>query len=128
VALIAVVDDSLLARRFAAASLKSAGHEVVEIEPTTLDQVMDTLRELKPAVLVLDQQMPTFLGSNLVRACFEDHELSSLRVVMLTAHHDEEMEGRMEKLGVHRILHKPINPKDLSRVVATLTEDPGSNP
>ena len=127
-ALIAVVDDSQLARRFAAASLKSAGHEVAEVEPASLDQVMDALRELKPALLVLDQQMPTFSGSNLVRACFEDDELSSLKVVMLTAHHDEEMERRMEKLGVHAVLHKPISPLDLNRVVATLTEDPGSTP
>jgi CheY-like chemotaxis protein len=128
VALIAVVDDSQLARRFAAASLKSAGHEVVEIEPASLEQVMDTLRELKPAVLILDQQMPTFSGSSLVRVCFEDHELSSLKVVMLTAHHDEEMERRMEKLGVHSVLHKPIGPLDLNRVVASLTEVPGSTP
>jgi CheY-like chemotaxis protein len=128
VALIAVVDDSLLARRFAAASLTSAGHEVVEIEPAGLDQVMDTLRELKPAVLVLDQQMPTFSGWNLVRVCFEDDALSSLKVVMLTAHHDEEMERRMEKLGVHSVLHKPIGPLDLNRVVTALTEDPGPTP
>ena len=127
-ALIAVVDDSQLARRFAAASLKSAGHEAVEIEPVSLEQVMATLRELKPAVLVLDQQMPTFSGSSLVRACFGDHALSSLKVVMLTAHHDEEIEHRMEKLGVHSVLHKPISPLDLNRVVATLTEVPGSTP
>ena len=127
-ALIAVVDDSQLARRFAATSLKSAGHEAVEIEPASLEQVMDTLRELKPAVLVLDQQMPTFSGSNLVRACLEDDTLSSLKVVMLTAHHDEELEHRMEKLGVHAVLHKPISPTGLNRVVATLTEDPESTP
>lgn len=127
-ALIAVIDDSQLARHFAAACLKSVGHEAVEIEPASLEQVMDRLRELNPEVLVLDQQMPTFSGSNLVRACFENDALSSLKVVMLTAHHDEEMERRMEKLGVHRVLHKPISPVDLNSAVATLIGAPGTAP
>jgi len=126
VALVAIVDDSRLARVFAAAALKQGGHDVVEIEPAGLSQVMDTLRDLKPALLVLDQQMPTFSGSSLVRACFEDDALSSVKVLMLTAQRDEELEHRMAKLGVHAVLHKPISPMDLNRAVAKLVEVPGS--
>lgn len=121
-AVIAIVDDSRLARLFAAASLKQAGHEVTEIDPISLGQVMAILKGLKPVLLVLDQQMPTFSGSSLVRACFEDDGLSAVKVVMLTAHRDEDLEHRMLKLGVHAVLHKPISPVDLNQVVASLTD------
>lgn len=126
--LIAIVDDSRLARRFAAASLKHAGHAVAELEPTTLDEVMSALRVLQPGILVLDQQMPTFSGSNLVRACFEDDTLCSVKVVMLTAQRDEDLERRMEKLGVHAVLHKPVSPAELIKAVAALTTAPGGTP
>lgn len=121
-ALVAIVDDSKLARVFAAASLKHAGHEVAEVEPTGLAEVLEILRNLKPDLMVLDQLMPGFSGSSLVRACFEDDLLESLRVVMLTALHDEAMDHRMEKLGVHAILYKPISPSELARTVAEVLE------
>ena len=117
-ALVAIVDDSRLARTFAAASLKKAGHEVAEVDPRGLEATMEILRTLKPDLMVLDQLMPEFTGSSLVRACLEDDALGSLRVIMLTAQHDEDLEHRMEKLGVHAVIHKPITPLDLSRAVA----------
>lgn len=122
-ALIAIVDDSRLARVFAAAALKQTGHEVAEVDPSSLEEVMERLRALRPALLVLDQQMPHFSGSSLVRACFEDDALASLKVVMLTAQHDGEMERRMAKLGVHAVLHKPITPQSLNQCVVELLGD-----
>lgn len=119
-ALVVIVDDSRMARAFAAASLRQGGQDVAEVDPTSLECVMDRLRVLKPAVLLLDQQMPGFPGSSLVRACFEDDALSSVKVVMLTAQRDEEMEHRMAKLGVHVVLHKPISPHDLNHCVVEL--------
>ncbi|NWJ39926.1 MAG: response regulator [Geothrix sp.] len=125
-AVIAIVDDSRLARSFVAASLKQTGHEVAEIEPVSLGQVLESLRDLRPELLVLDQQMPTFSGSSLVRACFEDDLLSTVKVMMLTAHRNEDLEHRMEKLGVHAVLHKPISPVDLNTAVAALIGEAGS--
>ncbi len=121
---IAIVDDSRLARAFAATSLKQAGHDVTEVDPVSLSQVMDTLRDLQPALLVLDQQMPAFSGSSLVRACFEDDALSAVKIVMLTAQRNEDLNHRMGKLGVHAILHKPITPVDLNQAVAKLAGAP----
>ena len=118
-ALVVIVDDSRLARAFATVALQEAGHAVAEVEPTSLEAVMEELRHLRPDLLLLDQHMPACPGSSLVRACFEDPGLSGLRVVMLTAQRDEDLEHRMEKLGVHGILHKPISPQDL---VATVEE------
>jgi CheY-like chemotaxis protein len=118
--LIAVVDDSRMVRMLTAATLRKAGYHVAEVEPSDLSQVVEELRELRPDLMVLDQMMPTFLGSSLVRACFEDEVLASLKVVILTAQHDSDIEHRMEKLGVHLVLHKPIEPPDLAEAIRTL--------
>jgi CheY-like chemotaxis protein len=118
--LIAVVDDSQMLRMLTAATLRKAGYRVAEVEPTGLHKVVEELRELRPDLMVLDQLMPVFLGSSLVRACFEDDALAALKVVMLTAQHDSDIEHRMEKLGVHLVLHKPIEPPDLAEAVREL--------
>ena len=115
---IAVVDDSRMARIFASAVLAKAGHEVVAVEPKDLAGVQAELRRLQPDLLVLDHNMPAFLGPSLVRACFEDDLLSNLKVVMLTAHHDEKVQRRMEQLGVHALIYKPISPQTLVDTVA----------
>jgi CheY-like chemotaxis protein len=120
-ALIAIVDDSKLARLFASAALSGAGFEIAEVEPSELAAVLQNLRRLQPDLLVVDHNMPAFAGPTLVRACFEDDLLSTLKVVMLTAHHDEEMRRRMEKLGIHAVLHKPISPQELIDTVARIT-------
>ncbi len=123
-ALVVIVDDSRLARTFASVALQQAGHEVAEVEPTGLEAVMAELRRLQPDLLLLDQHMPACPGSSLVRACFEDPGLGSLLVVMLTAQRDEDLAHRMEKLGVHGVLHKPIRPQDLvSKVEEVLRRD-----
>jgi DNA-binding NarL/FixJ family response regulator len=44
---------------------------------------------------------------------------------MLTAQRDEDLERRMEKLGVHAVLHKPVSPDELNKAVAALVGIPG---
>lgn len=117
-AIIAVVDDSRLARTFASGALVMAGHQVAEVEPTDLAAVLEELRSLRPDLLLLDHVMPAFPGPKLVRACYEDSRLSQVKVVMLTAHHEHELEQRMERLGVHAIVHKPVSPRQLVEAVA----------
>lgn len=121
---IAVVDDSKLARVFAVAALQKHGHEVFEIEPDSLDAVLKALIEWKPDLMILDYAMPGFQGPSLVRACVERPELSEMKVMMLTAFHDEAVAARMRKLGVGTILHKPIRHEDLARSIDSMLQDP----
>jgi DNA-binding response OmpR family regulator len=117
VARIAVVDDSKLVRVFAEAALKKAGHEVLLIVPDSLQATMDALVAGKPDLMLLDHSMPAFQGPSLVRACFEHPDLAKVKVIILTAFHDEAMTVRMEKLGVACVLHKPILDGDLTLAV-----------
>lgn len=62
-ALIAVVDDSRLARTFTATCLRKASHEVVDIDPLSIFEVLKVLRESPPALLVMDFLMPGCPGA-----------------------------------------------------------------
>jgi DNA-binding response OmpR family regulator len=124
VARIAVVDDSKLVRVFSEAALEKAGHEVLLIVPDSLQATLDTLVEGKPDLMILDHSMPAFQGPSLVRACFEHPELSKVKVIILTALHDEVMTARMRKLGVTCVLHKPILHGDLTLAVEQALADP----
>jgi CheY-like chemotaxis protein len=114
---IAVVDDSRLARTFAEAALQRVGHDVLLLDPRSLSGTLEALVHWKPDLLILDHSMPAFQGPSLVRACFEHPDLAKVKVVMLTAFHDEAMEERMRKLGVDCVLHKPILHEVLTEVV-----------
>jgi CheY-like chemotaxis protein len=122
-ALIAIVDDSKLARVYNAAALKKLGHELLEIEPISLFEVLGILKERRPDLMVVDYLMPGCPGPSLVRACHEDASLAGVKVVMLTAHHEEEIQTRLLNLGVQCVLHKPVDPKMLEDAVSRLLGD-----
>ncbi|GLH71970.1 hypothetical protein GETHLI_04720 [Geothrix limicola] len=124
---IAVVDDSKLIRTFLEAALRKAGHEVLLVEPDSLQTTLDALIEWRPELMILDHSMPAYQGPSLVRACFENPVLSRIKVLILTALHDEVMAGRMQKLGVDVILHKPIRHEDLTAAVDRLLQEPVKN-
>ncbi len=121
-ALIAIVDDSKLARVYNAAALKKLGHELLEIEPSSLFEVLGVLKERTPDVMVVDYLMPGCPGPSLVRACHEDASLAGVKVIMLTAHHEEDIQARLANLGVQCVLHKPVDPAVLEDAVTRLLE------
>lgn len=119
-ALIAVVDDSRLARTFAASCLRKAGHEIVDIDPQSIFEVIKELREHSPQLLVMDYLMPGCPGASLVRVCREDPDMKGLPILVITAHRDEEIQARLERMGALGFLHKPFEPQSLLEAVERL--------
>lgn len=119
---IAVVDDSRLARTFAMAALKGQGHDVVDIDPTSLFGVLELLKEQKPDAMVVDWLMPLCPANSLIRACREDEALKGMRIVVLTAHRDDDVLGRLERFGVSHVLLKPVAPEALAALVRDALE------
>lgn len=110
---IAIVDDSRLARVFAAGALRARGHEVIEVEPDSLFAVLKVLRDDPVDLLVMDLLMPECPGESLVRACREDAALQALPVLLLSAHRDDEALLRMQHHGISGFLLKPLDPATL---------------
>lgn len=119
---IAIVDDSRLVRAFAAGALRAAGHEAVEVEPTSLFEVLKVLRESPVDLLVADFLMPECPGESLVRACREDAVLRELPVLVVSAHRDDVSLQRMQQMGISGFLLKPVDAPTLVAKVAEALE------
>ncbi len=117
---IAIVDDSRLARTFAASCLRKSGHEIVEIDPISIFEVLKNLRDNPPQLLLMDYLMPGCPGNSLVRACREDQALKEIPILVITAHRDEEIRERLERMGLLGFLHKPFEPQALQGEVERL--------
>jgi len=117
---IMIVDDSRLARTFSSACLRKQGHEVQEVEPTSIFDVLKAVKEARPDLLIMDFLMPNCPGASLARVCREDPELHSLRVLVLTAHHDDVVTGRLLEMGVADVMFKPFEPQALADAVASI--------
>jgi len=117
---IAIVDDSRLARTFAASCLRKSGHEIIEIDPISIFEVLKILRENPPRLLLMDYLMPGCPGSSLVRACREDQALKDLPILVITAHRDDEVRERLQRMGLLGFLHKPFEPQTLQDEVERL--------
>ena len=115
---IAIVDDSRLVRAFAAGALRAQGHETVEIEPTSLFEVLRVLRETPMDMLLADFLMPECPGESLVRACREDAALRNLPILVVSAHRDDISLQRLQQLGISGFLLKPVNASTLVSKVA----------
>jgi CheY-like chemotaxis protein len=115
---IAIVDDSRLVRAFAAGALRAQGHETVEIEPTSLFEVLRVLRETPVDMLLADFLMPECPGESLVRACREDAALRNLPILVVSAHRDDLSLQRMQQMGISGFLMKPVNASTLVTKVA----------
>ncbi|WP_005033128.1 response regulator [Holophaga foetida] len=121
---VCIVDDSRLARTVAATCVRKLGHEVEEIDPTSIFDVLTALRSNPPAIILTDYLMPNCPGLSLARSCHEDAALRHAHVVVITAHRDDEVLTRMMRMGVTQVLHKPFNPQDLMDLIQELVASP----
>jgi CheY-like chemotaxis protein len=117
---IMIVDDSRLARTFTGACLRKQGHEVQEVDPTSIFDVLKAVKEAAPDLLIMDFLMPNCPGTSLARVCHEDSELRSMVMLVLTAHRDAEVTQRLLNMGVANVMFKPFEPQALVDAVQTL--------
>lgn len=121
-AIISIVDDSRLARIYTAACLRKGGHEVEEIEPSSLFDVKKALQASPPDLLIMDFLMPNCAGASLARICLETPELRAMRIVVVTAHHDDEVTARLKAMGVLEVMFKPFEAQDLLDTVSAVLQ------
>lgn len=125
-----VVDDNAAARRFVVGCLESQGHELQEVEPTCLFNVLTALHERVPDLLITDLVMPGCPGQTLIRACREDSHLKQMKILLLTGHGDIALAHFLQSMGSTHYLTKPVSPPELVDCVLRLVRgdlavDPG---
>lgn len=110
---VAIADDSLLIRMVLTKALQASGYEPEEVLPTTVFDVLKTLRASTPALLITDLHMPACPGLSLIRAIREDPNLCDLPILVHSAHLDSSTAYCLQELGVNGVVSKPMNPLEI---------------
>ena len=81
------------------------------------DVAVDRAVEVGPDAIVLDVTMPGVDGYEAVRRIREDHGMTDVPIVLLTAHTQDEDEAHGYAQGIVAYLTKPFDPDALVRTV-----------
>jgi CheY-like chemotaxis protein len=110
-----IADDERSLRLLVNATISSDQYSVVEAADG--DEAWRLLLERKPAVALLDVQMPGRSGLEIAKAIRSEPELSGTHVVLLTSKaQDADIRAGLEA-GADRYLTKPFSPLELLSVV-----------
>jgi CheY-like chemotaxis protein len=112
-----VIDDDPLIRRLIAATLRDVGGFAVH-EAQDGEAGVAAARELSPAVVLVDFEMPGISGVETCRRLRVDG--SDATVVMLTGSALPDTEAEARAAGVDRFLTKPFSPLEVLRLVDEL--------
>ena len=123
--LVMVVDDSLTVRKITGRLLGRHGYEVV----TAKDGVdaLEQLVEIRPAVMLVDIEMPRMDGFELSRTIRADAGLKHIPIVMITSRSADKHRLYAQEIGVNHYLGKPYDEEHLLALVAGYTgKDPAT--
>lgn len=121
---IMVVDDQPKIRRFMRSTLVAEGYEVDEAK--TGEEALETIRELRPDLVVLDMNMPGMGGLEACRAIRRDGDLA---IIMLTVRNSEDDKVAALDAGADDFITKPFStPELLARIRAALRRVPSAQP
>jgi two-component system alkaline phosphatase synthesis response regulator PhoP/two-component system response regulator VicR len=113
--MVLIADDERSLRLLVNATISSDQYAVIEAADG--DEAWRLLLECKPAVALLDVQMPGRSGLDIPRAIRSDPELSGTHVVLLTSKAlDADIQAGLAA-GADRYLTKPFSPLELLTVV-----------
>ena len=106
--LVLVVDDDLKVAQLVEAYLKRAGYRVAIAQDGL--KALKMIRELSPALVVLDVMLPELDGKAVARAAREENDVS---IIMLTALGSTNQRVAGLELGADDYMAKPFAPSEL---------------
>lgn len=114
-----VVDDDPFIRKLVTTTLSDvAQFELVEAADGA--EALETAARERPAIVLLDVDMPRLDGIEACRALRTDPRTREATIVILTAAHDDGVAARAAAAGADVFLTKPFSPLELLRLVDRL--------
>lgn len=110
-----IVDDENNVRRLVAATLSGGDYQVLQARDGI--EAMALIRRERPAVVLLDIQMPGLDGVEVCKQVKSDPALKETMVVMLTAQAQMEARRRATAAGADTFLTKPFSPLQVLEIV-----------
>ncbi|WP_281645289.1 Hpt domain-containing protein [Parendozoicomonas sp. Alg238-R29] len=104
--LVMVVDDSVTVRKVTGRLLKRNGYRTVSARDGV--EAISLLQEHRPAVMLLDIEMPRMDGFEVATAVRNHPELKDLPIIMITSRTGEKHRQRAQDIGVNEYLGKPF--------------------
>lgn len=111
-----VVDDEPDSRLLAQMILRSNGYEVAEAPGG--EPALELIEERMPDLLLLDIRMPRVDGWSVLEQLRRDHPTDRPKVIVLSAHSEGKVAGRITKAGAEAFLTKPVAWDELLTTVA----------
>ena len=120
-----MIDDSQMMRVYLRRCLEKGGFEVEEWVPLSAMEIPDKITESAPDLLLTDYSMTGCNGSTVARMAQKTSP--DLPIMVLTAFMNEDMESNLVRLGVKRVLTKPITSEDLLKAVQEVMAEVGGS-
>ncbi|MBN2279700.1 MAG: response regulator [Candidatus Marinimicrobia bacterium] len=110
--LVCAVDDSKLILKIYKSVLYEMGYDSMLFENPS--EALAWLRQLKPAILCTDLNMPQMTGIELTKELRKTYSKSDLPIVMVTTQDDNPDMLAAKEAGVNEFVQKPFNAEKLS--------------
>ncbi len=114
-AVIACIDDSKTTQRNVKMVLEASGYKVLAIADAT--RALTTLARYKPALILMDINMPEINGYELCRMLRQSTLLKDIPIVMLTGRDGMVDKLRARMVGANDYMTKPFKPQQLLSAV-----------
>ena len=116
-----VVDDSPILRAAIKKVVKLAGvSEDHTFEAGNGQEALDLLETVWMDLVLLDLNMPVMDGEQFAQELRKRPDLKDVAVVVVSTESNKSRLQRMHELGVVEVLHKPFEPEDLRKLIASV--------
>lgn len=117
---ILIVEDNPLNMELVSDLLQVRGYQV--IEATTGKQALELVRQHHPDLILMDVQLPGLDGLAVTKMLKSDPATEDIIVVAITAHAMRGDEAKVYAAGCSAYIAKPIDTRELPRVVSRFLE------
>jgi chemosensory pili system protein ChpA (sensor histidine kinase/response regulator) len=119
VPLVMVVDDSLTVRKITGRMLAREGYEFISAKDGV--DALQQLQDVRPALILLDVEMPRMDGFEFARNVRADEATRSIPIIMITSRTADKHRNRALELGVNEYMGKPYQEEQLLALIARYT-------
>jgi two-component system, chemotaxis family, chemotaxis protein CheY len=116
-----IVDDSVTMRQMVKKTMRMAGLDVGEVyEASNGIEALAQLADHPVAVIMLDINMPTMNGIQLLTRMKQNDRLKAIPIVIASTEGSRERIEQMEEFGAFGYVRKPFQPEQLRDVLKPL--------
>lgn len=117
---ILIVEDDMELRALYRKVLKKAMRDFEVVEAANGYEAMSSAFKQLPSLVITDHDMPLMSGTQLIEALRKKDRKNSVPVIVISAKLDPIVEKEYAKLGVNKIVHKPISIDELAVLVKNI--------